>query len=212
MEEGQAKASFWARFKMSVLGLIMLVAGWVGQDVYGWVRDKLIPPEDVVGQLAEKQQAGFEALNASLDQLRRAVDGDGKAALREVVAASESLERLNRDVLAKLRFAELENRSLQRNLQAAGGATGGYDFLLAPGETMRIDGANVLGLERISGGRVWVNFSSTSDAGVDTRAALSAGESVAFRNAQGQGCKATLASVREGVEVASFAIVCGASA
>ena len=115
-------------------------------------------------------------------------------------------------MLAKLRFAELENRSLQRNLQAAGGPAGGYDFLLSPGESMRIDAGNVLGLERMSGRTAWVNLSSsTSDRG-NLRSALNAGESVDFRNAQGQGCKLTLVTLRDGVDVASFAIVCAVSA
>lgn len=211
-EHEQAKASLGARIKVGVFGLVLLVAGWIGQDVYGWARDRIMPPEDEIGELARQQQAGFDALKASLDGLRGAVDGDGKAALREVVAASESLERLNRDVLAKLRFAELENRSLQRNLQAVGGTTGGYDFLLSPGESMRIDAGNVLGLERMSGRTAWVNLSSTTSDRGNQRSALNAGESVDFRNVQGQACKLSLVTLRDGVEVASFAIVCGVAA
>ena len=82
----------------------------------------------------------------------------------------EEIEEGNAPTAADAPAEYVIPKDIKPEYLAGGGATGGYDFLLAPGETMRIDDANVLGLERVDGGRVWVNFSSTSDAGVDTRA------------------------------------------
>lgn len=196
------------KLKVAAVALAFTVAGWIGQDVYGKVRDALLPGDDPIGRLAEQQQAGFAALEASLANLRGSVGDEGRDALKEVAAATEALERLNRDILAKLRFTEQENRLLQRNLQAANGVQGGHDFLLSEGESMRIDDANVVGLQRLTPSTAWMNFTSTQ-AGVSARSGLNAGESMAFRNAAGQACKLTLIALRG--DVASFAVVCGAA-
>lgn len=204
-----APANGWrGKAKVAAVALAFSVAGWIGQDVYGKVRDTLLPVDDPIGRLAEQQQAGFAALEASLANLRGSAGSESREALKEVAAATEALQRLNRDMLAKLRFTEQENRKLQQNLQAVSGVEGGHDFLLSPGESMRIDAANVVGLQRMGNSTAWVNFTSTQG-GARERSALNAGESLAFRNAGGQDCQLTLITLRG--DVASFAVVCGAS-
>lgn len=196
------------KLKMGALALLIALGGWIGEDLYGQVRNQLLPSDDPLGALAQQQQAGFDELKAGLASLRGSVDGEGRAALKEVAAASEAVRRLNQDILAKLRFAEEENRSLQRNLQASRGVGGGHDFLLAPQESIKLDGANVFGLDRIGNSTVWVSLTSTSGEDSKPRRPLRAGESIAFRNARGQDCKVSLMSLRDGIEVASFALVC----
>lgn len=194
----------------------LLVAGalasFIGQDVYGWVRDKMVPPDDSVQRLAEQQAERFDALARSLDALRGSVDGQGREALAEVRAASESLRAFNDQVLAKLDFARRENEAMQRNLQASRGVEGGYDVLLARGESMRIDASTVLGLTSVHPNNVYVNISSADRSEGSQRVNLRPGEAAAYVDAGGRACTVTLLTLRRGSDVVSFALNCAGAA
>lgn len=209
---GAARLGFMGKAKMALMALVFAVGGWIGQDVYGMVRDALLPGDDPIATLAEQQKAGFDELRASLDGLRGSVDREGQAAFKEVQRATADLERVNRDILAKLQFAQSENAAITRNLQETRGLSGGYDFLLSPQESMRIDAQNVVGLERLTNGGGWVTISSGSSEKAQTRDFLRSGSSMPFTNASGQACRVTLMSRREGIGAASFSVICSQAA
>lgn len=220
MDQGESAASaaaagrmgFMGKVKMTLMALVFAVGGWIGQDVYGMVRDKLLPGDDPIATLAEQQKAGFDELRASLDGLRGSVDREGAAAFKQVQRATADLQRINEDVLAKLRFAQAENEALARNLQETRGLSGGYDFLLSPQESLRIDAQNVVGLERLTSDGAWVAITSGSSAEAGRRGHIRTGASLPFTNAGGQSCRVTLMSKREGIGAASFSIICDQSA
>ncbi len=211
-----AAAPAAGRWRGRVRNGALIVAGalasFIGQDVYGWVRDKMVPPDDSLQRLAEQQAERFDALSRSLDALRGSVDGQGREALAEVRAASESLRAFNDQVLAKLDFARRENEAMQRNLQASRGVEGGYDVLLARGESMRIDASTVLGLTSVHPNNVYVNISSADRSEGSQRVNLRPGEAAAYVDAGGRACTVTLLTLRRGSDVVSFALNCAGAA
>lgn len=206
------RMGFMGKAKMALMALLFAVGGWIGQDVYGMARDALLPGDDPIATLAEQQKAGFDELRASLDGLRGSVDREGQAAFKQVQRATADLERVNRDILAKLQFAQSENAAITRNLQETRGLSGGYDFLLSPQESMRIDAQNVVGLDRLTGDGAWVAITSGSSEDAERRGHIRTGGSLPFTNAGGQSCRVTLMSKREGIGAASFSIICDRSA
>jgi len=203
-----------SRLRNGSLVVAGALASFVGQDVYGWVRDKMVPPDQSLQRLAEQQAERFDELASRLDALRGSVDGQGRQALAEVRAASDSLRAFNDQVLAKLAFAQRENEAMQRNLQATRGVEGGYDVLLAEKESLRIDASTVLGIASLSSNAAYVNLASADREGRAERLSLQPGESGAYVDASGRACTVTLLTLRRGADVASFALHCrdGASA
>lgn len=206
---GAGGRGFIYKAKIALTALVFAISGWIGEDLYAKARDALLPGDDPIAALAEQQKAGFEELRASLDGLRGSVDREGREALKQVQRASDDLQRINQDMLAKLQFAQRENEALARNLQEARGLAGGYDFLLAPQESMRIDPQNVVGLERLTSDGAWVSVTSGSSKDAQKRDHIRTGGSVPFTNASGQDCRVTLMSKREGIGAASFSVICG---
>ncbi len=210
---GTAAVPAWrGRARNTLLVVAGALASFVGQDVYGWVRDKMVPPDQTLERLAEQQAERFDALARSLDSLRGSVDAQGRDALAEVRADSDEIRAFNDQVLAKLAFAEKENQAMQRNLQAARGVDGGYDVLIAQNESIRIDASTVLGLTSVSSNYAYINLSSTDRDGRAERIRLAPGESAAYTDAQGQACTVNLLSLRRGSDIASFAMNCRPSA
>lgn len=206
--ESAAAPAWRGRTRNTLLVVAGALASFIGQDVYGWVRDKMVPPDQTLERLAEQQSERFDALSRSLEALRGSVDSQGRDALAEVRAASDEIRAFNDQVLAKLAFAEKENQAMQRNLQAARGVDGGYDVLLARNESLRIDASTVLGLASVASNYVYVNLSSADREGRTERIRLSPGESAAYTDARGQACTVNLLSLRRGSDVASFAMNC----
>lgn len=206
-----ASGAWRPRLRNGALVVAGALASFIGQDVYGWVRDQMVPPDESLARLAEQQAERFDELSRSLDALRGSVDGQGRQALAEVRAASDSLRAFNNQVLAKLSFAQRENEAMQRSLQASRGVEGGYDVLLAEKESMRIDASTVLGLASVSSNYAYVNLASADRQGEAERLSLQPGESAPYVDAGGRRCTVTLLTLRRGSDVASFALHCQAS-
>ena len=99
-------------------------------------------------------------------------------------------------------------QTLRNVAQRTAGVSGGYDFILAEGNGVRIDDSTVLGVSSVHNGYAIVNLTSaSSDRAV--KESLRNGESVAYVSAKGQACKLSLLSINNAdVGTASFAVGC----
>lgn len=194
-----------APFQSSVVSLVFVVLGWIGQDVYGWARSLVISEEDYIERLSQEQRKGFEDLQASLNALRGEVGG---GALGEVRDAVRALERANAGNLDKLRLANRENELLRRSLEQTGKVTGGYDVLLSENESVQLDPGTILGITNLRYGSATVTLTSPQNVGTTRPTGLLPGEALPFVRRTGEKCSVALLSLREGVDAASFAVNC----
>ena len=199
----------WHYWKYKIGLAVLAVLGWVAQDMYGAARDYMLGPDEFLVQLAETQKKEFADLKVGLSQLRGGSSSEERAALKNVQEGVASLERNNRDLLAKLTLAKRENETLSQAAASRGGAQGGYDLLLSEGQGLRLDDRNVLGVRRIGSASVDVSLSSLDEA-QPRNANLRSGQSLAYRNAAGRDCQVSLLSLDPtGKGAASFARNCG---
>lgn len=198
-----------AKVQAAMMSACLVFLGWVGQDVYGWLRDKVLPGTDDLALLAADQREGFAALQASLDALR--AEGGG-AALSDVRDAVRALERSAEANLDKLRLARAENETLRRSLQQSSGAVGGYDVLLSEQQSVQLDPGTVLGVNQIGGSWIRATLSTPDTAGEARSQNLRPGQSLPYRKRSGEDCTVTLLSLLDGADAASFAIACAAPA
>lgn len=194
-----------APFQSTVVSIVFVVLGWIGQDVYGWARRLVISEEDYIERLTQEQRKGFEDLKASLDALRGDVSG---GALGEVRDAVRALERANAGNLDKLRLASRENEILRRSLEKSGNVSGGYDVLLSENESVQLDPGTILGITTLRRGNVVVTLTTPENVGKIRPVSLLPGEALPFNRRTGEKCSVALLSLREGVDAASFAVNC----
>ncbi|WP_374603008.1 hypothetical protein [Arenimonas sp.] len=187
------------------VSLILVFAGWVGEDGYHWAKAKVINQETAIDRIASQQKEEFEALRASLDALRGDIRGSGLGDAKDAVRA---LERLANSNLDKLRLAQQENDKLRAALAGAGKVSDGYDALLSEQESMQLDPGTVLGVNSITDTHVWLTFSTPETSEKPKYGNYRPGESIPFVRRTGEKCLVSVLSLREGVNAASFAVSC----
>ncbi len=199
--------SLLGRVRTSLVSLLLLVLGWVGQDVYGAVRDRFVEPDDAISQLAERQAQAFAEVKEQLGQLGASSAGE-RAALKGVRQGLARLQESNQSLLTKLELAGQENQRMSKAAQQAGRAAGGYDFLLSENEGLRLDERNSIGIGRVGNSIVDVRLSSLGQP-EQHAPAMRSGQSLDYRAADGRGCQVSLLTVYRDTGGASFVRSCG---
>ena len=175
-----------------------------------YAKDKVQGPDAYLVQIAEGQQREFATLKASLGQISSSLAGGDRAAVREATATLQSLQSTSEGLVQQLAMAKRENDKLREISEQRAGIAGGYDIILSENGGLRLDAANVLGVEAIqSNGAVRVNLTSSAQEQPMQRV-LRSGESLAYQSASGTPCRVSLLSANgAGQGAASFAVVCG---
>jgi hypothetical protein len=198
--------SFMARLKKKrealkedpILGVVLAAIGVVlaiaGNEAYGWVRSKVVDPDEYIKQLAEEQRREFSSLKESLDALSGQIDVGNRDALNQIRSAARSIESMNASLVAQLELAKQENRTLQKIAEQKAGISGGYDIILSPNNSVRLDAKTVLGVTAVHSNGVSINVSDESSRTVSR--ILASGSSLAYAGAGGRECKISLLSFR----------------
>src|SRR3546814_1102734 len=91
-------------------------------------------PDEFLVQMKDEQKQNFEALNASLSELKGTLDADGRSALSGVASAAEALKNTNARLIEEFALAKRENDTLRQAVSNATGMTGGSDFIVGRSE------------------------------------------------------------------------------
>jgi len=180
----------WGVAFAAFVGLLAIA----GSEAYGWARSKVVDPDEYIKQLAEEQRREFSNLKESLDALSGQVDVGNRDALNQIRSAARSIESMNASLVAQLELAKQENRTLQRIAEQKVGISGGYDIILSPNSSVRLDAKTVLGVTRVHSNGVSVNVSDDSSRMVSR--ILASGSSLVYAGAGGKECKISLLSFR----------------
>src|SRR3546814_2968503 len=73
--------------KGAVLAIVLLVLGILGNEAVDRVIQNFREPDEFLVQMKDEQKQNFEALNASLSELKGTLDADGRSALSGVASA-----------------------------------------------------------------------------------------------------------------------------
>lgn len=188
------------------LGLFLLGIG--GDEIKDQIKSRMFGPDEFLAQLAEKQKEGFADLNRNLGMLRGSIGSGDKAAFASVQNAVKGLEDSNSQLIQQLVLAKQENETLRKVTEQKTGLSGGYDFILAEDNGIRIDDSTVIGLKSVSGNYAHVSLTS-ADRDASDNMSLQSGQSLGYRNAAGKLCKVSLLSINRGNPgTASFALGC----
>lgn len=192
----------------TMLAGLVLVLTLAASEGYGYVKGKVVGPDEFLVQIAESQKKEFADLKENLSQIRGSLGDSDREAFSSVQSAVSSLERTNADLIEQLVMAKKENDTLSKVSAQKAGITGGYDFILTENSGIRLDATTMLGVSRVSSDYVYLSLTSATQAEpVDS--ALQSGQSLAYTSASGQACKVTVLSFRGGdTGSASFAIGC----
>lgn len=197
------------------LALFRNIAIWVGLGLAGfllneslsWARDQMMDKPDYLQELAKAQQKQFEDVKASLRQISGSIDAGGRAAYDQVRDAVVSMEKTNASLIQQLVLAKQENETLRKLGSEKTGIAGGYDFLLAQGNGLRLEDGTTFGLEYVGGGGARVNLSSPTES---TNRFLRSGQAVTYTSRTGGSCRVALLSINDArIGTASFARSCG---
>jgi len=191
--------------KRTLVAVVLLVVGVLGSEAYGALRDRFRDPDEFLVQMKQDQATAFAKLEARLGELGRSVDGQGRDALAEVRSAVGAMKDANAGLIAQLELARLENQRLAELASKTSGVAGGYDFILAANSALALDEASVVGVQNVDNRGAWVQVSAKDG---NRRDYLRSGESIAFNDARGQGCRVSLLSVSSG-RSAAFKRSCG---
>jgi len=196
--------------KGTFLAVVIFVLGIFGHEAIDRVMDKFRDPDDFLVQMKDEQQQNFDALKASLSELKGSLDGNGNAALRNVASAAEALKNTNARLIEEFALAKRENDTLRQAVRDATGMEGGSDFIVGEAASWQIDPETSIGLTGVSASYVTVNLTSR-DSDTSVRKRLNAGESVAYTSASGQPCKIALHTINNARPgSASFSKICRA--
>jgi len=198
--------------KGTVLAIVIFVLGVFGNEAISRVMDTFRDPDQFLVQMKDEQARSFEALNASLSELKGSLDADGRGALNEVATAAQALKNTNARLIEEFALARRENDTLRKAVREATGMEGGSDFIVGEASSWQIDQETSIGLTDVGSSYIYVNLTSRdSDTSVRTR--LNAGESVAYTSAEGQACKIALHTINNARPgSASFSRLCRAGA
>lgn len=194
--------------KGTFLAVVIFVLGILGHEAIDRVMDKFRDPDDFLVQMKDEQKQNFDALKASLSELKGSLDADGNAALKNVASAAEALKNTNARLIEEFALAKRENDTLRQAVRDATGMEGGSDFIVGEASSWQIDPETSIGLTDVGSSYIYVNLTSRdSDTSVRTR--LNAGESVAYTSASGQACKIALHTINNARPgSASFSRMC----
>lgn len=194
--------------KGTVLAIVIFVLGVFGNEAISRVMDTFRDPDDFLVQMKDEQAKSFEALNASLSELKGSLDADGRGALKDVATAAQALKNTNARLIEEFALAKRENDTLRRAVRDATGMEGGSDFIVGESASWQIDPETAIGLTGVSANYVTVNLTSR-DSDTSVRKNLNAGESVAYTSASGQPCKIALHTINNARPgSASFSRMC----
>ena len=185
-----------------------MVLTLAASEGYGYVKGKVVGPDEFLVQIAESQKLEFAELKKNLGQIRSSLTDGDREAFSSVQSAVSSLERTNSDLIQQLVMAKRENDTLSKVSEQKAGIAGGYDFILTENSGIRLDATTVLGVRSVSSSYVYVSLTSGTLT-EPANSALQSGQSLPYTSAGGQACKLSVLSVRGGdIGTASFAIGC----
>src|SRR3546814_19718964 len=87
--------------------------------------DKFRDPDQFLVQMKDEQTQNFDALKASLSELRGSLDSNGNAALKQVASAAEALQNTNVRLVEEFALAKRENDTMRQAVRTATGMEGG---------------------------------------------------------------------------------------
>jgi len=194
--------------KGTFLAVVIFVLGIFGHEAIDRIMDKFRDPDDFLVQMKDEQQQNFDALKASLSELKGSLDGNGNAALKNVASAAEALKNTNARLIEEFALARRENDTLRQAVRDATGMEGGSDFIVGESGSWQIDPETSIGLTDVGSSYVHVNLTSR-DHDTSVRKRLNAGQSVAYTSASGQACKIALHTINNASPgSASFSRIC----
>lgn len=198
--------------KATGLGIAIFVLGVLGHEAIDRVMDKFRDPDQFLVQMKDEQKQNFDALKASLSELRGSLDSNGNAALKQVASAAEALQNTNVRLVEEFALAKRENDTLRQAVRNATGMEGGSDFIVGESGSWQIDPETSLGLAGVNASYVSINLTSR-DADTSVRKNLNAGEAIAYTSASGEACKIALHTINNARPgSASFSRICRAGA
>ncbi|MBP1473001.1 hypothetical protein J7I44_01740 [Frateuria sp. MAH-13] len=185
--------------------LLCACGGVAASEAYGYVRSKIVGPDEFLVQMRNEQKLQFAELRQNLGKLSGDLDGEGRRALESVKGAVKSLESANTTLMDQLAMAKQENESMRKLAEAKSGLSGGYDFILSENGGMRIDPTTVVGVRYINGSYIGVNLTSRDG---QQSVSLQSGGSVPYVNANGKHCQVSVMRIDGQSNTASFAVGC----
>src|SRR3546814_413879 len=142
------------------LAVAIFVLGVLGNEAIGRVMDKFRDPDQFLVQMKDEQTQNFDALKASLSELRGSLDSNGNAALKQVASAAEALQNTNVRLVEEFALAKRENDTLRQAVRNATGMEGGSDFIVGEASSWQIDPQTSIGLNGVAAHYVSVNLTS----------------------------------------------------
>jgi hypothetical protein len=198
--------------KGAVFAIVLFVLGVLGNEAADRVMQNFRAPDDFLVQMKDEQKQNFDALKASLSDLRGSLDGSGNAALRNVASAAEALQNTNARLIEEFTLARRENDTLRQAVRDATGMEGGSDFIVGENGSWQIDPETSIGLDGVAASYVAINLTSR-DSDTSVRKTLNPGEAIAYTSASGQACKIALHTINNARPgSASFSRICRAGA
>lgn len=194
--------------KGAILAVVLFALGVVGSVIIDRIKSKVLGPDEFLVQIADSQKQEFAALRKNLDHLSSSIDSGDRQAFDSVRNAVKTLEGSNNQLMQQLVLAKRENDTLRKTVEQKTGVSGGYDFILAEDNGIRLDNTTILGVQGINSGYVRVSLTS-SDADKPANQSLQSGQSLTYRSATGKSCKVSVLSINNGNPgTASFAVGC----
>lgn len=193
----------------TMLAGLVLVLTLAASEGYGYVKDKVVGPDEFLVQIAASQKQEFAELRKNLSQIKSSLSDGDREAFSNVQSAVSALESTNSDLIQQLVMAKKENDTLSKVSGQKAGIAGGYDFILTEKSGIRLDATTVLGLREVD--NYWgVSVSLTSATEAEPKnERLKSGQSLAYQSASGQACKVSLLSFKDAeIGTASFAVGC----
>lgn len=198
--------------KGAVFAIAIFVLGVLGNEAVDRFMQNFREPDEFLVQMKDEQKQNFEALNASLSELKGTLDADGRSALSGVASAAEALKNTNARLIEEFALAKRENDTLRQAVSNATGMTGGSDFIVGEASSWQIDPQTSLGVTDVGPSYVYVNLTSR-DSDTSVRKRLDTGEAVAYTSASGEACKIALHTTNNARPgSASFSRMCRAEA
>src|SRR3546814_4058304 len=102
--------------KGAVLAIVLLVLGILGNEAVDRVMQNFREPDEFLVQMKDERKQNFEALNASLSELKGTLDADGRSALSGVASAAEALKNTNARLIEEFALRSEEHTSEPQSL------------------------------------------------------------------------------------------------
>src|SRR3546814_15226546 len=102
--------------KGAVLAIVLLVLGILGNEAVDRVMQNFREPDEFLVQMKDEQKQNFEALNATLSDLKGTPDADGRSALSGVASAADALQNTNARLTKEFPLAKRETTTPPKRL------------------------------------------------------------------------------------------------